>query len=220
MNPETQAVKEPAIQADEKPLSSWPGAFGVYKYSRDAVRFNLGTILWLSLGNLLIGILLGLLPLPTAVREILTWLAGIWLSTALLVAALASVRSKKIELRDALEQGLPFFVNYLLLNVLILLSALVSFLLFIIPFFFVFPRLVLASYYLVDKKLGPVEAFKASWTGTKGHVGKIWGVIGATIVMGLLVFVVVGIYFLIMYQLSVALLYIYLTKSGKLETKS
>jgi hypothetical protein len=103
------------------------------------------------------------------------------------------------------------------LTILITLSLIVSFLLLVIPFFFVLPRLTLAEYFLVDKNMGVIEAYKASWNATKGHSLKVWGIYGAGILMALLCVTVIGIpvafYLLIMYSAAFAVLYEFLNRS-------
>lgn len=85
--------------------------------------------------------------------------------------------------------------------------------LFIIPVFFIAPRLVLAQYFIVDKNMGPVESIRASWNATKGNVGKVYGIFGATLVMSLLMLTIIGIpfalYFLLMYSAAYPLLYVW-----------
>jgi uncharacterized membrane protein len=103
------------------------------------------------------------------------------------------------------------------LFILIALSIVASAVLFIIPVFFVLPRLALAYYFLIDKHMGVIEAYKASWHATKGNAGKVWGIIGATILMALLMITIIGIpfsiYFLIMYSAVFAVLYEFLGKT-------
>ena len=79
------------------------------------------------------------------------------------------------------------------------------------------PRLTLVNYFLVDKGLEPMEAFKASWHATEGHAMQAWGIILANVAMALLMVTIVGIpfafYFLFMYSAAFAVFYKYVTKS-------
>lgn len=188
----------------------WPGAFGAYKHSRDAVRFNIGTIIGLILLSIVVSIILGgRSNTGRSGGSLLADLINVWFSAALTITFLASVRSTKISFGEALKKGGSLYLKYLGLSIVTAVVLFVSFLLLIVPFFFVLPRLVLAPYFLVDKNLGPIEALKTSWAETKGHSGKVWGIIGASLLMAILILVLIGIYFLIMYSAVMALLYVY-----------
>jgi membrane-anchored glycerophosphoryl diester phosphodiesterase (GDPDase) len=93
-----------------------------------------------------------------------------------------------------------------------------SLLLFVIPFFFVLPRLVLSPYYLVNQNLGPIAALKASWEKTKGHSGKVWGIIGVNILFVLLCVTIIGIpvalYLLFMYASASPVLYYWINRQS------
>lgn len=205
----TQQNSGPAVP------QAWPGAFGAYKYSRDAVKFNLGTIIGLILASLAISLLLG--GRSNAAKNGLSLVAdliNVWFSAALVVTFLAGVRSTKIGFGDALKRGGNLYLKYLGLSIATALVLFVSFILLIVPFFFVLPRVALAGYFVADKNMGPIEALKASWAQTKGHSSKVWGIIGATIAMAILIVVLVGIYFLVMYSAAYALLYVYLQNNS------
>jgi hypothetical protein len=178
------------------------------------VRTNIWTIIWLCVISFASSFVLQSLAtafrLPEAIGQIASYVVGIWIAVALIVVYLASARHKKISLDAALRIEPSLAVNYFLLWLLTTLLAILSFVLFIIPSFFVVPRLVLAPYYLIDKKLGPLDALKASWRESKGNVGKIWGIFGATLVFAILILVLVGIYFLIMYSAVYAILYLHI----------
>ncbi len=93
------------------------------------------------------------------------------------------------------------------LDILLGLSLVISFILLIIPGLFLLPRLILAPYFLVDQKLSISGALQPSWDQSKGHAGKAWGVIGVSILFGLLELVLIGFYFSFIYGAAFALLY-------------
>jgi hypothetical protein len=193
--------------------AEWPGAFGVYKYSRAAVMLNVGTfvLLWV------IDLINGGIGRAGKVGSIVSIIISLLLTVTFICTQLASARGKKIDIGEAFNQGLPFVLKMFVLGILVGLSLAVSFILLIVPFLFVLPRLSLAHYYLIDKKMGILDAYKASWNETKGHAGKIWGVIGVSILMILPVITIVGIiatiYLLFMYNVALALVYMHITKS-------
>lgn len=147
----------------------------------------------------------------------ISFLVSALATAAYALILLAGVRGQKLSIGDALSKALPLWLKMIGLTIVVGLSLFVSFLLLVIPFFFVLPRLSLAHYFLVDKNMGVMEAYKASWAVTKGSSGKVWGVIGATFLMMLLMITIIGIpfsiYFLVMYSGAYAVLYEFLNKS-------
>jgi len=217
---------EPAVSSPEPPAAasaeslpstpeSWPGAFSIYKYAKAATQINVGTLILFWLISFVLGTVVGLKY--KAVGDGLSLVLGSLATAGYTLAYVAGVRRQKLSFGPALKAALPLWPKMIVLNILVSLSLGLSFLLLVIPFFFVWPRLMLAPYLLVDQKLGILEAYKASWHQTKGHASKVWGIIGATTAMGLLVLTIIGIpfaiYFLIMYSSAIAVLYEYLLKA-------
>ncbi|HSX47717.1 MAG TPA: hypothetical protein VLF63_02995 [Patescibacteria group bacterium] len=201
--------------------NTWPGAFGIYKFSKEAVKFNLETIIYLLIINIVVsGVLQYIFKNPGKILSLLV--AGIFVG-AYTIALITSVRRKKITVGESFNQAFKYWLRLIGLYILVVLSLAVSFLLLVIPFFFVLPRLVLCFYYLVDKDLSIIDAYKASWNNSKGHSGKAWGIIGASLVMVLLCVTIIGIpfsiYFLFMYSCAYAVFYEYLN-SNKSTTSS
>lgn len=194
--------------------SSWPGAFGLFKHSKAAVMLNVWVIVGLNLAAIVVsGLLSGLGAKDGQTRswgELVANLVSLLFSVALTLVVLAGVRGQKMDFMTSLKKSLPFYVRALVLTILTIIISVISFILLIIPFFIIVPRISLAMYYLLDKNLGPVDALKASWHDTKGNVGKVWGIIGVNIVFAILVVVLVGIYFLLMYMAASAILYMFL----------
>jgi len=167
------------------------------------------------------------------------WLVEAVVIIPLVSVALASVRRQKMSFGQSLESlNLKRYFNLLGSQILTFAAILVSLLLLIIPFFFIMPRLILTTFYVVDKDMGPIEAIKASWATTKGAVGAVYGVLGASIFyfvapvivafalllvlgavhlawLGALIMIagiVVGAYLLACYSLASPLLYEFLQK--------
>jgi hypothetical protein len=127
------------------------------------------------------------------------------------------VRGRRLEASQALKACQPMVVLKYIANAILMTLLLgVAFVLLVVPFFFVLPRLLLAPYFLIDQKLGPIVALQRSWEATKGHAGKIWGIIGASLAMALLAVTIIGIpfaiYFLFMYGAASALAYEFVAK--------
>ena len=151
---------------DEAVPSSWPGAFGVYTYSKRAIKVNLSTVIIL----ILLGVLFGgfsVYKKSYGAGDAASLIIGSLFSGSLTLTILAGLRRQKLGIGAALSKGFSFWLKLIGLTVLVDLSYIVSFALLIVPFFFVLPRLLLANYFLVDKNLGVIEAYKASWHAKK-----------------------------------------------------
>lgn len=202
----------------------WPGAFGIFKSSRDVVRRNLSTFFALVLFAVIINMVLALFfpnegDTNNATANLAGYLLSVWPSTAIVIAVLASLRDEAISATDALQEAVRFYLRTLALGILTLLITIISVLALVIPVFFVYPRIMLAPYFLVDRDLGPIEALKASWEETRGYSTKVWGVVAVNVLFGVLMFVLVGIYLVFMYLAAEGLLYAYIT-SRKAAGKS
>jgi hypothetical protein len=193
---------------------TWPGGFGAYKHSKQAVRIGIATlaVLWL----IAIVLYFALDLLLKDVGGFISYLVGPLWTVATTLVFISAVRGKRLSVGEALNESVSYWLKAIGLSILTTLSIMASFVLLIVPFFFVFPRLTLAYYFLVDKNMGVMDAYKASWNATKGNVGKVYGIIGASIAMALLSITIIGIpfsvYFLVMYSAAYAVLYEYLNK--------
>lgn len=215
---EQNAGAAPAQPVAELPNipTTWPGGFGVYKYSKKAVLRNGNTIGLLIVISIVFGIGVGMIKAPAG--DLLSTIISIVLEVALITAYIASVRGNKISLGDSFSKLSPMmFLKMFLVYILTGLILIASLIALIVPFFFVLPRVLLAPYYLVDKNLGIIESIKASWNETKGHASKIWGIIGVSIGIVMLSITIIGIpfaiYFYFMYLAAMAVAYEYINKN-------
>jgi hypothetical protein len=211
-----------ATPSTEKPQlpnvpSEWPGGFGLYKYSKQAVLRNWVVLIALSVISGFLSIIAnGFQGNTKNILVIVLELVTLVLGVASVHVYLQSVKGEKTDVASALRFGfnLKLVVKLLLAQIVVALLLFVSLLLLLIPFFFVLPRLLLVSYYLIDKDLGPIEAVKESWNASKGHSMKLWSIVGAAIAMALLMLTVIGIpfalYFLFMYSAATAVTYYYI----------
>jgi hypothetical protein len=201
--------------APEANNSSWIGAFKAYAPSRDAIKVSLSANVWLFVVTVIVNLVINLIFKRVFVlNELLALLFASLFAGSRIYTTLAGVRGKRVEFGDAFGAGLTFMLKLFGLNVLVGLTLLGSLLLLVVPFFFITPRLSLASYFLVDQKMGILDSYKASWRATKGHSLKVWAIIGVTLLMCLPVITVIGlvatIYLIFMYQAATTLLYQYL----------
>lgn len=209
------AANIPAAQSVSS-LTAWPGAFGIYKLSKQSVMLNIGTILILFIGNAIFQTI-GNIKFENQGIELLVFIFTIFISVVysatMTIVWLAGIKNEKISLSQTFNKSKDYLVRVLVSSLLLGLATIASLLLFIIPFFFVFPRLLFTTFLIIDKNMGAVDAFSASWSMSKGHVGKIYGIIGATFAMLLLSITIIGIpfslYFIVMYSAAFTLLYAY-----------
>jgi hypothetical protein len=169
----------------------------------------------LYIGSLVIGLVFRFLPI---VGPILSIILDVFVYLSMYQLLLAGARGKGMTVNETFEKTGKLFFQGLLLIILISLSAL-SFLLLIVPGILIMPRLALAPFYLVDKEMTAVEAYKASWHATKGHVGKVWGIVGVLVLMIIPSITIIGIlltiYWGILYAAAIPLLYLFLSKKKK-----
>lgn len=201
----------------ERVPSTWPGAFGLLKHSKEVVRVNLGTTLVLAI---LAAVLSGA---PNRDQHhvhpgllVVSSLISAYVSLLLYYTLLKGTRGEKVALGQTLDISGQYF-KYLLNSIVSGFLVVLSFALLIVPGIFVMPRLALSGLFVIDQKLGPIEAIKASWEATRGHIGMIWGIIGAEIAFALLMITIIGIpfalYFLFMYLGATPIAYRYLTRN-------
>jgi uncharacterized membrane protein len=196
--------------------AQWPGAFGAYKHSKKVVMTNIWTlvVLWI-----IVAVVDGVFQsVFKNAGGLVSFLVNTLAAVSYVLIYMAGVRGEKVELGDIISKSLSYWLKMIGLAIIVGVSIVVSLILFIIPFFFIMPRLVLSHYFLVDKDMDIMEAYKASWEATRGNVGKVWGIIGASIAMVLLSITIIGIpfsiYFMIMYSGAFAVLYAYLNKTA------
>lgn len=181
---------------------------------------SLSTFVWVYVFSLLSGTVVGAIfhNHLFLVQELVALALGAYFQAAITLTVLSSVRGKRLELDEALRKAWPYTLYMFMLTLMLAVTAVVTFVLFIVPAFIILPRLYLAPYLLIDKKLNPGEAFKASWEMTRGNVGKVWGIIGVNLLMVLPVITIIGIilsaYLLVMFSAAIGVLYIFLSHSG------
>jgi hypothetical protein len=201
-------------ETNQTNTNQWPGAFAVFKPSKEAIMVNISVLVLLFLIGFAAQIVISLFIKNEAVNQILSNIITYILGPAYYIAILRGIAKTKVELQPTLKESLGYVVQYFILNIVTAVAIVFSILAFLIPFFFVMPRLILAPFFLIDQKLDAITALKASWDQTKGHSAKVWGIIGASFVMALPFFTIIGIpvaiYLLVMYSAASGILYKYI----------
>lgn len=218
MNPETPVASAPLAPTTAPPLTEWPGPFGIFKHSKRVVLVNPWAILGLGVLNLIVGGIDRRTGGTATVLGVIGVLLSLWFTLGLVVLYLAGTRGEKLGAFSALKQSMQFYLKMIVATIVSIVLMVLSLLALVVPFFFVVPRLALVNYFLVDKKLGPIEAIKASWKATKGHSLKVWGIVAVTVLFSVLCLVLVGIYLVFLYQAALAVLYGFITRTTPQES--
>jgi len=223
---------QPALQPDK--LTQWPGAFGAYKYSRAAMVKIVWSYLAIVVGYYILQSIISTLfgssltqtnPNGTVVTlhiinpigQLLIAALALYLGVLTTSLTLGAVKGKTYT-SAIFKTSLGYYLRFVGLSILVSLAVTGLFILLVVPAFIFGPRLILAPYFLIDQNLGVVESFKASWHQSKGNVGKLYGIIGAEIIMAILCLVLIGIYFLLMFAAVNAVLYYYIKSTQGTKT--
>jgi uncharacterized membrane protein len=200
----------------------WPGAFAIYKLSRDCVRKNLDALIPLAIILFALNFTFGLIRtsltnhLAAAVFQLVSSLLSVFFAVIIIRAYLLTARHKPIEFEALFNISSLLFWRMLLLNLLTTISVIGGLILLIVPGILIGMRLSMAPYYLVDQNLSVLDAYKASWHATRGNLGKLWGLFGLGVLILLPIFTIIGIvvtiYLFFMFSAASALLYLYLLK--------
>ncbi|HJP96218.1 MAG TPA: hypothetical protein VJ843_02500 [Candidatus Saccharimonadales bacterium] len=185
--------------------AKFPGAFSLFGSSLAIITKNIETFLALILGPLallVVGMLFGLVSdlnrdnqMLQAVVSFIVFVMVVaagalyfMVAPALVVTQLRGAFGAKIEPREAIRTGLPFFWRLLGLGILLTIIFLVSLALLVVPFFFMYKRYILAPYYLVHYNLGITEAMRKSADDAKRFSSPLWGLVGVTFLIEIIPF--------------------------------
>ncbi len=199
MESEHHAAPAPYMQGKQPVL---PSAFSLFQPSIDALKINLGTILLLVFTPLLMAIPWIAITLvnaanasnfnSNAVLGLLTFLftigmivVGVILSPAIVIAQLKGSKGERITYGEAFNRGAHVALRFLGLSLLTGLITMAGFILLIVPGLFLMKRYLMAPCYLVDKKVGILEAMRLSARDSKEFSGALWGIIGVSFLIAL-----------------------------------
>lgn len=136
------------------------------------VSFFIMLVLALFLANIVVSFVFGTIFGEDSVAGFIGQVISIILSMLVSIGAmkitLDFVDGKKGDLKDLYLQY-PLALKYIGVSILQGLIVLAGFILLIIPGIYLSVKLSFASYVVVDKKAGPVDAIKASYNMTKGN---------------------------------------------------
>lgn len=232
MEPQTPvapAPPAPAPQADLVP-QQWPGAFGIFKAAQTGFKQNWGPIVLVVVAMFAVSVILSAFsggvdssgavnnPGMYLISQLLSFIVSVLFGGALTFLVLKSAQNVKETMVNALSVAGSKLLSYLVQSVVVSILLVLSFIAFIVPFFFVMPRLMMAQYFLFDKDMGPIESIKASWAATKGHAGKVWGLIGLSILCALTGILIITLpitfYLIMVVSVATAILYYWIARYG------
>lgn len=188
---------ESQTPADSSPeQQQFLGAFQLFKPSVDIIKLNLGTFLALILAPFAILAVGAFLMLGMSFSESdtantsaaivaavigIVGVVGIFLTApGVIVAQLKGAHGEKIAPKAAFTEGLKYFWRLVGLTILQSLLFTVAAIALVIPFFFAYRRYMLAQYYLVDRNVGIMEAFRLSAKDSITYKSPMWGLVGVS----------------------------------------
>ncbi len=191
--------------------SNYPGAFGLFKPSSQAIRLAFVPLLLIYVILFAIGIVVG------SILNIVSQVITIPMFSFIILYA---VRGTRKELRESFDYATQNILRFFVANLLSILAVLGGLILLVIPGILIAMKFSMVNYILVDNpKMSGTEALSRSWDMTKGHMGKIFGIIGVSILMLLPIITIVGIIatviLLVLYAAAMPVLYNYLVGKQK-----
>ena len=127
-----------------------------------------------------------------ALWSIISWIYSMIVSIGMIVISLKLVRGQKPEFAD-LFNNTSVLLNYLIGMFLYGLMVLAGFIALVIPGIYLALKFQFVSYFIIDKKMGAIEALKASGQATQGKLSHLlltyFAFVGITL-LGLLALVV------------------------------
>jgi len=178
-------TKVPHKQAADSP--DWPDAFYVFGQIFQRVRENPGpailfVVIYTILAALSVQTIKESSPLALQIFGYES-LATLVFLLALPIYGLALADNKKITLQHFLRFNIRTYLSLLAVGLLTVLIVSVSLLALIVPVIWAIGWFFAGTYAAVDKRLGPIEALKESKRISAPHIGKVWGIVGVSILL-------------------------------------
>lgn len=98
---------------------------------------------------------------------------------------LALADGKKLTVSEFMEINLKKLLFIILASLLLVLIVAGSLLLLILPAVWTIAWFAVATYIVVDKDMSPIDALKESKRISQRHKGKVWGIIGVSLLVSL-----------------------------------
>ena len=102
------------------------------------------------------------------IATLVLWILELVMSMGLIAITLRIIDKKPVKYSDLFTTTEPL-LQYLIVNILVALIVMAGLILLVVPGVYLAMRTSLASYYVIEKKMGAIESIKASFAATKGH---------------------------------------------------
>lgn len=125
---------------------------------------------------------------------VIGWIASAYFSAGFVRATTGMLRTGTMRFADIFSAG-SRFLPYLALTALSSICILLGMIAFIVPGVILALGVSLARYYVVDQRLGPIDAMRTSWNATVGHKANIFlfYLVGTLLLLGGLMACCVGV---------------------------
>lgn len=131
------------------------------------------------------------------VDDVISFIVGAFMQATIIAMYFKVLKNEDFSLNSALLYGYRKMLKMTGLLLVMDVIIVASFVLLVIPFFFVLPRVYLAPYYFVFADCNVNQAIAASWHSTKGNSKKVYGILLLDIAFALLFLTIIGIPFAI-----------------------
>jgi hypothetical protein len=177
----------PKPPADPAKTAEWPGGFAALRQSFEQIKKNpQPAYVVVAVFALLSLVAFGAKSsLGSQGSSNVTGLANLIFLLALPTYALAIADRRPISVSQFFAFNFSKYLSLLGASILFFLIIVASVFLLVVPVVWTLPWFILFSYFIVERGIGPIDALKASKDLTKNHLGKVWGLFGATIVIGI-----------------------------------
>jgi hypothetical protein len=178
-------------------VKSWPGAFTAFGMAFEGVKKNpQPAYLFLAIyaACAVLDVAIGKGPMTTISNagvqshntQLFTLLAYFILLLAIPSYTLAIANEKPVSIATLFAANVGKYFAVLGTTILLLLIFIAGIIPLAIPLIWFVPWFSMAVLFVVDKDARPVEALQQSKQLTRHHKGKVWGLVGANIVVALL----------------------------------
>ncbi len=173
-----------------------PDAFALFEPSANLILKNFNEFVWLLGAPFILTILSVLQRLtyhpakghlfessaPQLTLSLLTLIVGLLVSPGIIVLEIALIKGKTMHAGEAFRTGLHYFWRLLGLAILLAFALSFAFLLLVVPFFLLLPRVIMSPYFLIDQDMSIADALSASFNAYKKYHG-VWGIIGVSVLV-------------------------------------
>jgi hypothetical protein len=182
-------TKKEAAGVEQSPVHVWEGAFTAFGKAFDRIKQNPEPALFFLGLYAVLSILSGIFnnAEPYLSSDYVNYGDLLYLVFLLAIPtySLALADGKQISIREFMRFSLKKYVSVFAATLLFVLIAGVSLLLLIIPAIWTIAWFFFCTYAAVDKNMGPVAALKESKRLAANHKGKVWGLIGVSILVSI-----------------------------------